>query len=90
MMENILAGRAKGGENAGCQPRGTGTRWRFTGACSRGDECRKRQIHDYKNQLNCIRGLVDDNRTKEALRYIGQLTGSLTKAFIRLIQAIRW
>ena len=79
MMENILAGRAKA-EKMRLSAERNRNQMEIYRSLQQGDECRKRQIHDYKNQLNCIRGLVDDNRTKEALRYIGQLTGSLSES----------
>ena len=79
MMENILAGQAKA-EKMRLSAERNRNQMEIYRSLQQGDECRKRQIHDYKNQLNCIRGLVDDNRTKEALRYIGQLTGSLSES----------
>lgn len=78
MMENVLAGRAKA-ERMRLSAERTRNQMELYRSMQQGDERRKRQIHDYKNQLNCIRGLVEDNRTEEALRYIGQLTGSLSE-----------
>lgn len=43
-------------------------------------EQQRRQMHDYKNQLGCIWGMVDHGQTKEALEYISKLTGSLKKS----------
>lgn len=40
-------------------------------------EQQRRFLHDYKNQLNCIQGLLDCGQTKEASEYITQLTGNL-------------
>lgn len=39
-------------------------------------EQQRKYWHDYKNQLNCIQGMIGDGRTQEALRYIEKLTGS--------------
>ena len=39
-------------------------------------EQQRRFSHDYKNQLNCIQGMIDSGQTKEALDYISGLTGS--------------
>ena len=40
-------------------------------------EEQKRFLHDYKNQLYCIQGLLDGGQTKEAVEYISKLTGNL-------------
>lgn len=40
-------------------------------------EQQRRYWHDYKNQLNCIQGMIGNGQTKEALQYIEKLTGSL-------------
>ena len=40
----------------------------------------RRFSHDYKNQLNCIRGMIDSGQTKEALDYISGLTGSFRQS----------
>lgn len=40
-------------------------------------EQQRRFSHDYKNQLNCIQGMLENGRTKEAAEYISGLTGSL-------------
>ncbi|MDE7428225.1 MAG: GHKL domain-containing protein, partial [Lachnospiraceae bacterium] len=39
-------------------------------------EQQRRFSHDYKNQLNCIQGMIGSGQTKEALAYISSLTGS--------------
>lgn len=43
-------------------------------------EQQRRYYHDYKNQLNCIRGMVEDGQTEAALSYIAGLTGSFRKS----------
>lgn len=40
-------------------------------------EWHRRMMHDYKNQLNCIQGMVSAGETEEALAYISSLTGSI-------------
>ena len=40
-------------------------------------EQQRRYQHDFRNQLNCIQGLVGSGQIKEALDYIAGLTGSL-------------
>lgn len=40
-------------------------------------ERHRRLMHDYKNQLNCIQGMVSGGQTKEVLEYISKLTGSI-------------
>ncbi|MDE6389333.1 MAG: GHKL domain-containing protein [Lachnospiraceae bacterium] len=40
-------------------------------------EQQRRFWHDYKNQLNCIQGMIESGRTKEAMKYISDLNGSL-------------
>lgn len=42
-------------------------------------ENQRRYLHDYKNQLGCIQGLLADDQTKEAAAYIEKLTGSIRK-----------
>ncbi len=42
-------------------------------------EQQRRYMHDYKNQLNCIQGMILEGRTEETLEYISKLTGSLRK-----------
>ena len=38
-------------------------------------------LHDYKNQLNCIQGLLDCGQTENASEYITRLTGNLRAQF---------
>ena len=40
-------------------------------------EQHRRLMHDYKNQLSCIQGMVSGGQSKEALEYISKLTGSI-------------
>lgn len=42
-------------------------------------ERQRRDLHDYKNQLNCIQGLLLENRLEEALHYVEMLGGNLRK-----------
>lgn len=44
-------------------------------------EQQRRFLHDYKNQLNCIQGLLDCGQTKEASEYIARITGNLRAQF---------
>lgn len=44
-------------------------------------EQQKRFLHDYKNQLNCIQGLLDCGHTQEASEYITRMTGTLRAQF---------
>ena len=39
-------------------------------------EQQRRFAHDYKNQLNCIQGMLENGQTKEAAEYIAGLTGN--------------
>ncbi len=39
----------------------------------------RRLLHDYKNQLNCIQGMLMEGQTREALAYISKLTGGIRK-----------
>ena len=39
-------------------------------------EQQRRFSHDYKNQLNCIQGMIESGQTKDALEYISGLTGN--------------
>ena len=39
-------------------------------------EQQQRFSHDYKNQLNCIQGMIEGGQTKEASEYISGLTGN--------------
>lgn len=41
----------------------------------------RRFLHDYKNQLNCIQGLLDCGQTEEASEYIARMTGNLRAQF---------
>ncbi|MDE6203954.1 MAG: ATP-binding protein [Lachnospiraceae bacterium] len=43
-------------------------------------EQQRKYLHDYKNQLACIQGMLEEGRTKEALAYISKLTGGLKKS----------
>lgn len=40
---------------------------------------RRRYLHDYKNQLGCIQGMLEAGRMQEALVYIKELNGSIRK-----------
>lgn len=40
-------------------------------------EQQRRYMHDYKNQLNCIQGLIADGRIEEAQEYVAGLTGKV-------------
>ena len=40
-------------------------------------EQQRQFLHDYKNQLNCLQGLINCGQTEEASAYITRLTGSL-------------
>mgnify|MGYP002509489752 FL=1 len=44
-------------------------------------EQQRRFLHDYKNQLNCIQGLLDNGKTDEASAYISRITGNLRTQF---------
>ena len=44
-------------------------------------EQQQRFLHDYKNQLNCIHGLLDSGKTAEASEYISRITGNLRTQF---------
>lgn len=44
-------------------------------------ERQRRFLHDYKNQLNCIQGLLDCGQTEEASAYITRMTGNLRAQF---------
>lgn len=39
----------------------------------------RRLLHDYKNQLGCIQGMLQNGQTREALGYIEELNGSIRK-----------
>lgn len=47
-------------------------------------EQQRRQMHDYKNQLNCIAGMVESGQAEETIAYISKLTGSLNKSTDRV------
>lgn len=40
----------------------------------------QKYMHDYKNQLNCIQGLLEKRQVEEVLDYIGELTGEIRKS----------
>lgn len=40
----------------------------------------QKYMHDYKNQLRCIQGLLEKGQSQEALTYIGELTGGIKKS----------
>lgn len=42
-------------------------------------EQQRRFLHDYKNQLNCIQGMLETGQTAKTMEYITGLTGSLRK-----------
>ena len=44
-------------------------------------EQQRRFLHDYKNQLNCIQGLLNCGRTEEASEYIARMTGTRQAQF---------
>jgi len=44
-------------------------------------EQQRRFLHDYKNQLNCIQGLLDCGKTTKASEYIARMTGNLKVQF---------
>lgn len=39
----------------------------------------KKRMHDYKNQLNCIQGLLNNKKIEEATEYVSKLTGEIIK-----------
>lgn len=43
-------------------------------------EQQRRQLHDYKNQLSCIQGLLAGGKTEETAEYVARLSGSLRKS----------
>lgn len=43
-------------------------------------EQQRRYLHDYKNQLQCIQGMVEQGSREEALTYISRLTGGIQKS----------
>lgn len=40
----------------------------------------RKYMHDYKNQLNCIQGLLEKEQLGEALDYVKELTGGIQKS----------
>lgn len=40
----------------------------------------RKYMHDYKNQLNCIQGLLEKEQIGEALDYVKELTGGIQKS----------
>lgn len=44
----------------------------------------RRQMHDYKNQLNCIAGMLEKGQVSETLSYISGLTGGIRKIADRI------
>lgn len=44
-------------------------------------EQQRQFLHDYKNQLNCIQGLLDCGQTTDASEYITRMTGNLRAQF---------
>lgn len=44
-------------------------------------EQQRRFLHDYKNQLNCIQGLLDCGQIEKASEYIARMTGNLRAQF---------
>ena len=47
-------------------------------------EQQRRQMHDYKNQLNCIAGMLENGQVRETLSYISKLTGGIKKIADRI------
>ncbi len=43
-------------------------------------EKQRQYLHDYKNQLNCIQGMVEKGEKEEVLGYLAGLTGGLAKS----------
>lgn len=43
-------------------------------------EQQRRFWHDYRNQLGCIQGMIENGQTEEALNYISGLNGKLRKS----------
>lgn len=43
-------------------------------------ELQRRQLHDYKNQLGCIQGMLEDGQAQNALSYVCKLTGTLSQS----------
>ena len=43
-------------------------------------DLQRRQLHDYKNQLGYIHGMLENGQTQNALSYISRLTGILSQS----------
>lgn len=43
-------------------------------------DLQRKQFHDYKNQLICIQGMLEDGQTQNALSYVSTLTGTLSQS----------
>ncbi|MCM1134320.1 MAG: GHKL domain-containing protein [Clostridium sp.] len=43
-------------------------------------ELQRRQLHDYKNQLECIQGMLKEGKPDNALSYVSRLTGVLSQS----------
>ena len=43
-------------------------------------DLQRRQLHDYKNQLGCIQGMLENGQMQNALSYISRLTGTLSQS----------
>ena len=46
-------------------------------------ERQRRELHDYKNQLNCIQGLLLEGRLEETLHYVETLNGNLRESAVK-------
>lgn len=42
-------------------------------------EQQRRFFHDYKNQINCLQGMIESGQMKEAMKYISDLNGSFQR-----------
>lgn len=42
-------------------------------------EQQRRFFHDYKNQINCLQGMIESGQMKEAMKYISDLSGSFQR-----------
>lgn len=43
-------------------------------------DLQRRQLHDYKNQLGCIQGMLEEGQAQNALSYVSRLTGTLSQS----------
>ena len=43
-------------------------------------DLQRRHLHDYKNQLGCIQGMLEEGRIQNALSYVSGLTGTLSQS----------